>query len=215
MFNVITPLARYENIEKLKLNLVEQNIIWHVVTDDDRKEEVTFTEPWINHYVCPNKSIDFWARSNFSINWFLENQNIKDEEYYCVLNDDDGYSKTFFEELKVEVQKAESAGQPTDLIIVSMKRGDKIPENLPPVKRHPTNTLLAKKENMKVCGVGVEQFFMKGKHLKNHKLPLTAYGDGELITLLVKNYPTLYLENLYVLFNFFEPGRWNKKSNEL
>jgi hypothetical protein len=208
MFNVITPLARYENIEKLKLNLVGQNIIWHIVTDDDRKEKINFTESWINHYVCPNNSVDFWARSNFSINWLLETQDIKDEEYYCILNDDDGYSENFFEELKTEINLSKENNLPTDLVIVSMKRGDNIPPNLPPVKRHPTNTLFAREENIIVGGVGVEQFFMKGKHIKNHRLPLTVYGDGELISQLVKIYPTLYVPNLFVKFNFFEPGRW-------
>jgi hypothetical protein len=63
---------------------------------------------------------------------------------------------------------------------------------------------------MTVGNVGVEQFIVKGKILKNHRLPLTTCGDGELISLLVKLYDTLYLPEVYVWFNYFEPGRWNK-----
>ncbi len=208
MFHVITPLARFENVPKLIAILKLQNIQWHVITDDDNKKLLDFDgEPWIHHSVCPNHSVEFWARSNNSINWFLETQYIVDDDYYCVLNDDDGYEHNFFQKLQTEIEKH----NPTDLIITSMKRGFQIPDNLPPVKQHPINTLVAAPENMVVCGVGVEQFFIKGKLLKQHRLPLTAYGDGELIVELVKQYKTLYLPHLFVLFNYLEPGRWDDK----
>lgn len=211
MFHVITPLARFENVPKLIAILKpQQNIQWHVITDDDNPTPVHFAEPWIHHSVCPNHSVGFWARSNNSINWFLETQDIVDEDYYCVLNDDDGYENNFFQKL----QKQIGQNKPSDLIITSMKRGLQIPDNLPPVKQHPTTTLIAAPENMVVCGVGVEQFFIKGKLLKQHRLPLTAYGDGELIVELIKQYETLYLPHLYVLFNYLEPGRWDKKPVE-
>jgi hypothetical protein len=211
MFHVITPLARFENIHPLIAILKPHNIQWHVITDDDNKTPLYFDEPWIHHYVCPNESIGFWARSNNSINWFLETQPIVDEDYYGVLNDDDGYENNFFQKLQTEIEE----NKPTDLIITSMKRGFHIPDNLPPVKQHPTTTLIATPENMVVCGVGVEQFFIKGKLLKQHRLPLTPYGDGELIVELVKQYETLYLPHLFVLFNYLEPGRWDKKPVEL
>jgi len=208
MFHVLTPLARFGNIPQLIAILKPQNIQWHVITDDDNHTPVHFEEPWIHHSVCPNQSIEFWARSNHSINWFIETQHIEDEEYYCVLNDDDGYETNFFQKLQTEIFQHENP----DLIITSMKRGFQIPENLPPVKQHPTTTLIAAQENMAVCGVGVEQFFIKGKLLKQHRLPLTVYGDGELIMELVKQYPAIYLPHLFVLFNFLEPGRWQQKA---
>ena len=46
--------------------------------------------------------------------------------------------------------------------------------------------------------------------LKKHKIPLTTCGDGELIAKLTSEYNALYLPELYVKFNYFEPGRWNK-----
>lgn len=207
MFHVITPLARFENIEKLVCLLEPHNIQWHVITDDDNKVPIHFDKSWIHHYICPNESIEFWARSNNSINWFLETQDVQGDDYYCVLNDDDGYENNFFQKLKTEIVQHNRP----DLIITSMKRGYQIPEDLPPIKQHPTNTLIAAPENMIVCGVGVEQFFLKGKLFKQHRLPLTVYGDGELIVELVKQYSTVYLPHLYVLFNYLEPGRWVMK----
>ena len=215
MFNVITPLARYGNVPELINNLKHQKITWIVITDDDNDTPFEVSESFIEHYICPNKDVDFWARCNYSINWFIENQHIHDDEYYCILNDDDSYDDTFFESLRREVEKTNTKIYPNDLIITSMKRGHFIPDGLHPSRRHPPYTLYAVPEKMHPCGVGVEQFFIKGKHLKNHRLPLTVHGDGELITELVRNYKTLYLPDLYVLFNYLEPGRWIKYSGDI
>lgn len=208
--NVITPLARFDNLKELTKNLKPHNVKWHIITDDDNDTPIEITEPWIHHYVCPNESVEFWARSNNSINWFIRTQDLHDEEYYCVLNDDDSYEDNFFLKLQEQIKEANESKKPCELVITSMKRGHNIPQDVPPVKRHPTYTLYAVPENMQVCGVGVEQFFIKGKLLRKHQLPLTPYGDGELIVELVSTYTPLYLPSLYVYFNYLEPGRWIK-----
>jgi hypothetical protein len=206
-FNVITPLARYNNINDLIVNLEPNNIIWHVITDEDSQTPVEFSIPWIKHYICPNTEMEFWARCNFSINWFIENNELNDEDYYCILNDDDAYDNDFFKKLKSHIESSEVN---SDLIICSMLRGHNIPTGVVPVRRHPNTTLLAHPNHMKVGYVGVEQFFIKGKLLKKHSLPISATGDGELIQTLVGLYGASYIPDLYVLFNYFEPGRWNK-----
>lgn len=208
MFNVITPMARYQNIEALIKILRPQKIQWHVITDEDNKTPVAFHEPWIHHYICPNEGVDFWARSNYCINWFLNTFKLNDDEYYCVLNDDDGYERDFFRNLQNEINKQISGHHNADLIITSMKRGDNIPHDVAPNRQHGTNTLFGEPGSMKVGYVSVEQFFIKGKLLQHHRLPLTIAGDGELIVELVQTYETTYIPNLYVLFNYLEPGRW-------
>lgn len=214
MFHVITPMARYENIPKLIHILKEHNITWHVITDDDNDTPISFQEPWIHHYLCPNKNVRFWQRCNYSINWFIETHDFSPEDYYCILNDDDSYEKDFFKNLSNKIQ--EFASQEEDeikLVIVSMKRGHHVPSGLPFVKQHPTNTLYAKPESMKACEVGAEQFFLKGNCWKQHRIPLDAYacGDGKLIEELVRRYKTFYVPDLYVLFNYLESGRWDKE----
>jgi hypothetical protein len=210
IFNVITPLARYENIQDLINHLEPKNIKWHVITDNDSEHNFTVTKDWISHYVCPNEGQEFWVRCNNSINWFIENSKINDDEYYGILNDDDGYEALFFEKLKYVINLTNTSKSSNDLLICSMLRGHNTPVDAEPVRQHPTHPLIARPESMFVGGVGVEQFFVKGKILKNHRIPLTSCGDGELISELVKTYNATYLPDTYVWFNYFEPGRWNK-----
>jgi hypothetical protein len=42
-FHVITSLARYNNVPKLISMLEHQDIIWHVIIDNDSKEIFTLT----------------------------------------------------------------------------------------------------------------------------------------------------------------------------
>lgn len=209
-FNIITPLSRFENIEQLISHLEPKDLIWHVITDDDSNFSHEFKESWIKHYRCPNKGNQFWERCNNSINWFIETSLIENDEYYGILNDDDGYEDLFFDKLKFFISESIKNEKPNDLIICSMKRGHKIPSDAIPVRKHPIHTLYAHPNFMVVGGVGVEQFFIKGRLLKNHRIPVTTCGDGELISNLVNTYDALYLPEAYVLFNYFEPGRWNK-----
>jgi hypothetical protein len=207
VFNIITPLARYGNVPDLINHLKPKNIKWHVITDSDSENSFTFNDDWVSHYVCPNEGVEFWVRCNNSINWFISNTDIQDNEYYGILNDDDGYEDLFFEKLRYRISQTNLNN---DLIICSMLRGHNTPVDAEPVRRHPTNTLIACPESMFVGSVGVEQFFVKGEILKKHRLPLTTCGDGELISELVKTYEATYLPDIYVWFNYFEPGRWNK-----
>lgn len=209
-FNVITPLARFQNINKLVNHLEPKKIKWHVITDDDSNDIFDVNKDWIQHHVCPNSGHNFWERCHNSINWFIENKLENEDEYYCVLNDDDGYEDNFFEKLKVIISLTDSKNKFNDLIITSMMRGHNIPNDVVPVRRHPTHTLYAQPNYMRVGGVGLEQFVVKGNILKKHKIPLTTCGDGEFITELVNTYGALFQPDNFVWFNYFEPGRWNK-----
>lgn len=208
-FNVITPMVRFENFDKLKNHLSKFEIKWHIIIDEDKDMVIKDEDHWINYYKCPNDKIKFWERCNNSINWFIKNILISDDnEFYCILNDDDAYEENFFTKLKNEIVKSKIINDFNGLIICSMLRGHKTPTDVDPVRWHPTTTLIANKNNMRVGFVGVEQFIISGKLLKNHKLPLTSCGDGELIVDLVSNYKALYLSDLFVLFNYYQPGRW-------
>lgn len=209
-FHVITPLARFENVSDLMSILQDQKITWHVITDDDAKQSVQFDQPWIKHYVCPNGGMEFWKRCNNSINWFIETQQINHEDMYCFMNDDDGYEPQFFEKMRHISKLIGEKGIDCDVIICSMERGHNVPEGLPPERRHPTTRLVAHPDSMQVCHVGVEQIFMTGKVLSENRLPLHVVGDGMMITHIVRNYPTAYVPDIAVWFNYLEPGRWNK-----
>lgn len=205
-FNVVTPLARFENLPRLKESLKQHDVVWHIITDNDSNYIHTLDGSWINHYECPNEGLDFWVRCHNSLNWFFHTQNIQAEEYYCVLNDDDAYEDEFFQKVKYQV---EANSIITDVLICSMLRGHHTPTDVDPVRHHPTDTLIAHPANVRVGSVGLEQFIAKGKVLKDINIPLTACGDGEFITALVSNNNTAYLSDCYIKFNYLQPGRWH------
>lgn len=212
MFNIITPLARLENIQSLVEMLEKQQVCWHVITDADMEVQPIFVQSWIKHYICPNIQGAFYEKCNNAINWWIDNHLINLEEYYCILNDDDGYHPEFFKKLKVFIQELDRGNINKGVVMVSMERG----HNIPPVhqtgiqRQHPTSKLWAKPENMRPSGVGVEQIILSGKILQSYRLPLEHDGDGKWITAIVKNHTPTYAPHLNVYFNYFEPGRWNK-----
>lgn len=206
-FNVITPLSRYDNIKYLIDALESHDITWHVITDKSIDFEIVFKKDWIKSYISPTEGKLFWERSNNSINWFLNNYNIIDDEYYCFLNDDDSYEYNFFDKLNTFLNSSNG-----DVVICSMDRGDKIPENVKAERRHPNDKIIASPDICKVTKVGLEQIILKGKILKNYKIPVHVYGDGMLIEQIVKENKTVYAPNINVYFNYFEHGRWNSFS---
>jgi hypothetical protein len=210
MYHIITPLARYENLNKLITMLEPKNIQWHVITDDNSKFKLQFNQDWIHYYICPNKENQFFERCNYSINWFIDNHNLDPDGMYCILNDDDAYELDFFNKISNELINNSIDDEYKDVIICSMERGNNIPDNVIDIRRHPTYKLWACPESMVVGGVGVEQIILKGKVLKNYRIPLAPAGDGEFIVNILNHHKALMIPNASVWFNYFEPGRWNK-----
>jgi hypothetical protein len=208
-FNVVTSMARFENFDKLKNHLSNFNIQWHIVIDDNLKFDREIDENWISFYSCPNDKGEFYERCHYALNWFVENYAVEDEtNFYCFLNDDDAYEEGFFSKLQEEIQKSKETNPFSGLAIVSMKRGHNIPMTVEWFRQHQTHTLIANKNNMVEGGVGLEQFIITGKLLKNHRIPLTISGDGSLIVELASKYDPIFIPDLFVLFNYYQPGRW-------
>jgi hypothetical protein len=209
MFNVITPLARYNNLNKLTDMLEPHNIKWHIITDSDSTEKIEINKKWINHYICPNNEKEFFERCNYSINWFIENQKIIENEFYCFLNDDDAYENNFFEKIKLAIDNKENNEEHKNILLCSMQRGDNIPQDVIPIRRHPTTKLWALPNMIGIGMTGIEQIILKGKILKKYRIPLLNDGDGRFIMkILLENKFTLVPE-ADVLFNYYELGRWN------
>jgi hypothetical protein len=208
-YHIITPLARYENLNKLISTLETKNIEWHIITDDDAKFRLQFNQNWIHSYVCPNRENEFYERCNYAINWFLDTFGVVDEDMYCILNDDDSYEPEFFNKISKELETSSVTDEYKDVLICSMERGNHTPENVVDVRKHPTYKLWATPSSMHVGGVGVEQIILKGKILKNYRLPLTSGGDGEFIINVLNNHKSFMVPYVNVWFNYFEPGRWS------
>lgn len=202
-FHILTPLRRYENLEKL-INMLTAHrattdIHWHVICDDDAPFQLFFRQPWIHVYYQNNSESTFWGRCNFAINRWLDNHPLNEEDMYQILNDDDALETGFYD----KVSKHDGG-----LIIVSMKRGDKTPDGVTAERAHSTNTLVAEPGHMKVGHVGVEQFIVSGKNFRGARLPLRIAGDGELVQYLTGTFDTIYEPEAFVQFNYFEKGRW-------
>jgi hypothetical protein len=211
MFNVVTSVGRLKNISMLKDHLAPMGITWHVITDEDLGFSLNFTEPWIKSYVFPNGNTEFWARCHSALNWFLDTQEINQDEIYCFLNDDDGYESDFFSKAKVSFEQAkEQHGSNVDIVMVSMLRGQHIPPNTPWPRNHPTSTLYANPQNMRPGSVGLEQILIRGNMLKTPRLTLDIDGDGRFIVQALNQNYVAYAPHIYALFNYFEPGRWDK-----
>lgn len=215
MYNVITSVGRLQNISLIKNHIQPQNILWHVITDEDIGFSLKFAEPWITSYVCPNDQVEFWAKCHGALNWFIETQEINDDEMYCFMNDDDGYEPDFFNKVDSVIAEVKANHNVVpDVVIVSMQRGDATPSDAIAVRQHPTHTLFAHPDNMRVGHVGLEQIIIRGKLLKKYRLAMDVCGDGMFIIQVAKENPVAYAPHINALFNYFEPGRWNKKKTK-
>jgi hypothetical protein len=135
----------------------------------------------------------------YKLNQFIKHHKIVDEDYYWFMCDDDSFEEDVISNIKAS---------DSDVVMVSMKRGYNIPKSS--VGRHPTSTLFAKPENMHECGVGLEQFIVKGKILKTLQFDENShYADGKMAEHLKANYNVKYLENVFIKFNYYEGGRWD------
>jgi len=187
------------------------NINWHVITDEDLGFSLNFKDSWITNYVCPNDGVEFWARCHGALNWFIDSQELKDDEMYCFMNDDDGYEPDFFTKVDDAVKETvRQHGSIPDVLIVSMLRGDQTPAGLEWPRSHPTWSLFAHPQNMQPGHVGLEQILLSGEVLKKHRLSLDHDGDGQFIVQATQNNFVTYAPHIFALFNYFEPGRWNK-----
>ena len=199
--HLIIPFRRNENAEKLIEGYRPMDIAMHPLMFQD--EAIEFDESWIFPMIIPmeHKDCKVFFPGCFKRNWFIQNEEIIDDDYYVTADDDDFYEAGVFRKIK-ELDD--------DIVIVSMKRGNFIPEGLPVIRRHGINTLYAYPYNVRIGHISAQQSFVKGRLFKRHRhdeeLP---YWDG-VMALYYKNTgeQIRYEPDLYALFNYFEPGRW-------
>jgi hypothetical protein len=180
------------------------NIIWHPIMFEDEAAEANFSEPWIQPIILPGNAPapDFVIVGIQKLNYFIQNASIIDEDYYCIPSDDDMYEDGVFDEVKTIDE---------DVVVISLKRGHQIPPNTPLTRQYPSDTLLAHPDNMIIGLISGEQYFMKGRIFR--ALPYLRNSqseDGTIAEYLKANYNIHYRPDLFALFNYYEPGRWNK-----
>ncbi len=197
MITVITPFSRTEN-KDLLIKVLEGKCNWVILQTDD---EPTIEFPsWVTIKRLPVTNKEFI--SNRLINEFIS-QGLEPQTQYMVLNDDDSVEEGFFDKIPNE-----------DIICVGMKKGD-CPTDHYVWDEYPhahvergIDILEAKPENMKIANVAGEQLIVKGKILRDFRYGLSLVGDGEMVVKIAKEFPVTYVPEAYVLFNYFEEGRF-------
>jgi hypothetical protein len=189
---VVTPFQRKENIE-LMANVLNGKANWIVLIDDHS------LAPLFPDWVTVKKMEKPPVRANLSpSNWLFNefiSQGLDPETQYMILNDDDSVEDGFFDKIPDE-----------NVVICSMKRGDNVRVN----PRFPSPIdLIARPENMKIGYVSGEQCIAKGKILRNFRYGLNFVGDGVMVMRIVEEVKVTYVPNAFVLFNYFEDGRFN------
>jgi hypothetical protein len=201
MLHIVTPFSRWENLDFYMDHFKSLDVVWEPIVDDlSRIPEQHNVKP----FYCSNeaKDQDICYRR---LNMFMIDADIVETDRYCVINDDDFFDTSIIDKL---------AAMDDDVIFVSMKRGHNF------LGGHPVSTLVAS-PNMHAGVIGVEQYFLKGRIMKQVRFRSDHYlasdypshrqssADGHFGEMLMKLYPVRYMPELFVYFNYLEKGRWN------
>jgi hypothetical protein len=199
--HLITPFMRHH----LKATLIEaygsMDILWHPIVFQD--EHLEFDASWIIPYVIPMNRADCkTAMPQYTMrNYWIQNNEIIDDDYYVTVDDDDMYESGVFDAVR---------RMNDDIVIISMKRGHFIPKDVIIIRRYPTRTLIAHPDNVRQGEISSQQSFVKGKIFKAHLFDDSSqFGDGDMAVHHKEDGEQIaYRPDLFALFNFYEPGRW-------
>lgn len=198
MITVITPFQRKENLKYL-IDVLKDKVNWIVLQAED-EEKIDFPD-WVK---VKRFDVSKDYRSNRLINAFI-GSGLEPETQYMVLCDDDSVEEGFFEKIPNE-----------EVVCVSMKRSDKpirhvVWDDYTKSLGHwedSVDILYADPKNMHIGAVGGEQLIVKGKALRNFRYGLSNVGDGKVAEQLKEEYNITYVPDAFVLFNYFEDGRF-------
>ncbi len=206
MITVITPFSRKENLDLLTKHL-EGKCHWILLKAND--EEIVTPPEWATVYQL-KEGIDRTkgSVSNQLLNSFFNEAD--DETQYMVLCDDDAVENGFFDKIP-----------DADVVCVSMQRNDYPSKHIVwddwsskmGHVEYGVDILYAHPDNMQVARVGGEQLICKGKILKQFKYGMEGSssnlpGDFTFIRDVIQKYTPIYVPDAYVLFNYFEDGRF-------
>ena len=201
--HLVMPFWRKENKDILAAAYRPMRVSWHPIMFQN--EAVEFNKPWIFPVVIPMDSKDCKAAhpGTFKRNWFIEHCRIFDDDYYVCVDDDDMYEPNVMGAIKV---------MNDDIVIISMKRGHKIPIEAVHPRRYPIDTLYAEPDYVAIAGISGQQSFVKGKIFREHLFNAeSGTWDGEMaIHHKESGEQITYRSDLFALFNYYEKGRWEK-----
>lgn len=206
--HLVMPFYRQENKEKLIEAYRPMGVILHPIMFEDESDKFDYKEndpDWIVPFIIAGDSSECEAERPecFKRNKFIGSHIFNDDDYYVTVDDDDMYEPGVFD----SVSKMDD-----DIVIISMKRGYQIPKGVETARRYHTSTLIAHPDNVKFACISGQQSFVKGKIFKQHLFDEDLfYWDCEIITHHKESGEQIaYRPDLFALFNYYEPSRWEK-----
>jgi hypothetical protein len=196
-YHVVTTFSRRGNLEKLYAMLADRGAASWTLLGVAGEPPLTWhgtRMPIAFQTMDVPKGSDIRCSP---LNQWMKTAPLVAEDRYCFICDDDWLPEGFFQ----AVNKDSSP-----LIIVSMKRGDV------ETTKGPAWTLIAARENLHYGHCGVEQGIVSGAALERYratcKINLRACNEDVIFGIAEKE-PTVFLPDVFVHFNYLEPGRWN------
>ena len=185
IYHVITPFSRPQNISALMTHLSQFPAIWHPLAHNKEHfrqlvEAAGDDSRWLPDFTpYPPETEANGSCCYHKVNTFIERWGLIDDDYYCVLCDDDLYELDFFDKIQQHTG---------DVVVCSM---------------HWLNgrELIAAPQNMRQGQVGFEQLIIKGKVFKRYRYKMDCQADGQLIETVCKENPVDYAPEAWVLFN--------------
>jgi len=144
---------------------------------------------------------NFGDQAYAKINHFIQTAEIIDDDYYQILNDDDALPADFIRTTR------EIGG---DIVIFSLDRGQRTPPEAQGIHRHEAGKLIASRENMRIGGMGLQQIRFKGSLFKTLRCADHPFADGMIAQSLRDRDDIVFVPDVFILFNYLEPGRYDK-----
>ena len=204
--HVVTALSRMHLLEELTAHYEPMGITWHPVLFQD-EDVVTFNKPWIEPFILDHTQSGFHGfidKGYHKKNEFIRWADIEEEDYYCILDDDDMAEAGLFDHI---------ARMDDDVVVVSMHRGYHTPADVAPARKYPATTLIASPENMRIGDVSGQQYITKGRIFRQLNFKEDFHcADGAVAVWLKERFAIRYEPELFVLFNYFEKERWTARA---
>lgn len=198
-YTIVTACCRPDFLPLLQVMLENQNadLRWLILVTPDQSLELHVLPAWARVIEVNIPRGTGASPGDLKMIEFMRANQCDPDRWHGFLNDDDWYEPEFFEKLG-EIE--------SPCFVVSMKRGDQIPNiGLP----HPVWTLEAEEKNLHFGHVSLEQVFFLPSMIAKCGIAPRYETEATLIE-FAKIGPTTYRPDVFVWFNYLQPGRWNK-----
>jgi len=197
--HVLTPFYRTHLAPTLIHYLEPMGVQWYPICEDRHYSSEFSSRNWITPLLVDALSESDQCYIRF--NQFQDAHLVDDNDYYCFMGDDDAYEPGFFDIIRRQTAK---------ILIVSLSRGDRIPECDP--EKHPTNPLIMNSiRDVQVCNIGLPQYIIKGEIFKQMRFRNDhCWNDGHFAEKLKEWFPNdfHFLPDTFVFGNYFQEGRY-------